>query len=78
MLIGYIAGALGKRSSTYRRMAFAGVTAGFMGSLLLLVATQYSPMLSGDVSGALLVFLSRVLAGFIIPLLTKICMRKKF
>ncbi|MFA7080791.1 MAG: hypothetical protein WC203_07815 [Candidatus Bathyarchaeia archaeon] len=77
MLIGYIAGALGKRSSSYRRMAFAGVTAGFMGSLLLLVATQYSPILSGDVSGALLIFLPRVLAGFIVPLLAKIFMRKK-
>jgi len=78
MLIGYIAGALGKRSSSYRRMAFAGVTAGFMGSLLLLVATQYSPILSGDVSGALLIFLPRVLAGFIVPLLAKIFMRNKF
>jgi hypothetical protein len=77
MLIGYIAGALGKRSSSYRWMAFAGVTAGFMGSLLLLVATQYSPILSGDVSGALLIFLPRVLAGFIVPLLAKIFMRKK-
>lgn len=77
MLIGYVAGALGKHSSSYRRMAFAGIIAGLAGSLLLFVASQFSPILGGDAFGALLIFLPRVLAGLIVPLVAKAFLRHK-
>ena len=48
MLIGYISGALSKRSDNYRRMLFAGVTAGVMGSVLLLIVSQYSSIVGAS------------------------------
>lgn len=61
MLIGYIAGALSKRSRSYRKMAVAGVIAGIMGALLLVFVGQFSPILGGiSSSGILLVFLPRI------------------
>jgi len=77
MLIGYVAGALGKHSSGYRRMALAGIIAGLAGSLLLSVASQFSPILGGDASGALLIILPRVLAGLIVPLIARAFLRHK-
>jgi len=42
MLIGYVAGALNKRSTSYRRLLTAGVIAGIMGSLIIIAANFYS------------------------------------
>lgn len=76
MLIGYIAGALNKRSDSYRRMLIAGVTAGIMGSLLVLLVGQFSPILGeASASGILLTFLPRVLAGVIVPLIARAFLR---
>jgi len=76
MLIGYIAGALNKRSDSYRRMLIAGVTAGIMGSLLVLLVGQFSPILGeANASGILLTFLPRVLAGVIVPLIARAFLR---
>jgi len=76
MLIGYIAGALSKRSTSYRRMLIAGVTSGTMGSLLVLLVGQFSPIL-GEVSvdGVVLAFLPRILAGVLVPLIARAFLR---
>jgi hypothetical protein len=71
MLIGYIAGALGKRSINIRRLMFAGVTAGVMGSVLVVLVSQFSPIIGTSASGTLLIFLPRVLAGFIVPFIAR-------
>ena len=76
MLIGYIAGALSKRSTNYRRMLAAGVISGIMGSLLLVFVDQFSPILGEtSVSLILLTFLPRVLAGVIVPLIARAFLR---
>jgi hypothetical protein len=76
MLIGYIAGALGKRSTSYRRMIPAGVIAGLIGALLVVYVGQFSPILGGiSVSGVLLAFLPRVLAGVIVPFIARAFLR---
>jgi len=76
MLIGYIAGALNKRSDNYRRMLIAGVTSGVMGSLLVLLVSQFSPIVGeASVGGVVLVFLPRVLAGVLVPLIARAFLR---
>jgi hypothetical protein len=71
MLIGYIAGAVGKRSTNVRRLMFAGVTSGLMGSVLIIVVSQFSPIIGTSASGTLLIFLPRILAGFIVPFIAR-------
>jgi hypothetical protein len=71
MLIGYIAGALGKRSTSIRRLLFAAITAGVMGSVLVAVVSQFSPIIGTSPSGTLLIFLPRVLAGVIVPFIAR-------
>jgi hypothetical protein len=75
MLIGYIAGALNKRSENFRRMLIAGVTAGTIGGILLFAVFQLSPanVVSG-IDGLLLTVLSRTACGLIIPVIAKIFM----
>ncbi len=75
MLIGYIAGAMSKRSDNYRRMLYAGVTAGIMGSLIILVVSVFSPILGPSVGGAVLIFLPRILAGLIVPFIARAFLR---
>lgn len=76
MLIGYIAGALNKRSDNYRRMLIAGITSGIMGSLLVLLVGQFSPILGGaSAGGILLTFLPRILAGVLVPLIARAFLR---
>ena len=76
MLIGYIAGALSKRSTNYRRMVAAGVISGIMGSLLVVFVGQFSPILGeASVPGILLAFLPRVLAGVIVPFIARAFLR---
>jgi len=76
MLMGYIAGALSKRSTSYRRMLAAGVISGIMGSLLVVFVGQFSPILGeASVPGILLAFLPRVLAGVIVPLIARAFLR---
>ena len=76
MLIGYIAGALNKRSDNYRRMLAAGVISGIMGSLLVVFVGQFSPILGeANVLGILLTFLPRVLSGIIVPFIARAFLR---
>ncbi|MCW3983678.1 MAG: hypothetical protein NWE96_06745 [Candidatus Bathyarchaeota archaeon] len=75
MLIGYIAGALGKRSLNVRRLIMAGVTAGVMGSLIVIYSSLYSPILGITLSGVALAFLSRILAGVIVPFIARAFLR---
>lgn len=76
MLIGYIAGALNKQSDNYRRMLIAGVASGVMGSLLILLVSQFSPIVGeASVEGVVLVFLPRILAGVLVPLIAKAFLR---
>jgi ABC-type cobalamin transport system permease subunit len=72
MLIGYIAGALNKRSDSYKRMLIAGVTAGVMGSLAVTLAGNFSSILGpATLEGSALSFVPRVLAGILVPLVAR-------
>jgi ABC-type cobalamin transport system permease subunit len=72
MLIGYVAGALNKRSASYKRMLIAGVTAGIMGSLIVIFASNFSSILGPTtVEGAVLSFVPRLIAGLIVPLVAR-------
>ena len=78
MLIGYIAGALNKRSDNYRRMLIAGGTSGIMGSLLVLLVGQFSPIVGqATVGGVVLVFLPRILSGILVPLIARAFLRHR-
>jgi hypothetical protein len=75
MLIGYMAGALNKRSENFRRMIIAGVVSTTVGGVLLFGMFQLSP--SNVMTGAdafLLTVLSRTAAGVIIPIIAKVFM----
>lgn len=77
MLMGYVAGALSKRSLNIRRLIIAGVTSGIMGAIIIVVFTPFSTILGGTtLSGVLLTFLPRVLAGLIVPFLARSFLRR--
>jgi hypothetical protein len=73
MLIGYMAGALNKRSDNFRRMLIAGVTATTIGGVLLFGIFQIS---SANVvtgwEGFLLTVLTRTACGAIVPVIAKV------
>lgn len=72
MLIGYVAGALSKRSVGLKRLLLAGVVAGFMGSLIVVFTSNYSAILGpATLGGSVTTFLPRVLAGIIVPLVAR-------
>jgi len=72
MLIGYVAGALNKRSDSYKRMLIAGVTAGIVGSLVVVFASNFSSILGpATLGGSALSFVPRVLAGILVPLVAR-------
>jgi uncharacterized membrane protein YqaE (UPF0057 family) len=75
MLIGYMAGALNKRSENFLRMVIAGVVATTIGGLLLFGLFQLSPsnVITG-LDGFLLTVLSRTATGAIIPIIAKVFM----
>ncbi len=72
MLIGYMAGALNKRSDNFRRMLISGVTAGTVGGVMLFLIFQLSPanVVTG-ISGLLLTVLARTACGLIVPVIAK-------
>ena len=77
MLIGYIAGALNKRSESYRRMLVAGVVSGIMGALVVLIVGTFSPILGQTtVGGFALAVLPRLLAGALVPLVARAFLRR--
>lgn len=73
MLIGYVAGALNKRSDDFRRMLISGVAAATIGGVLLFGVFQLSPanVVTG-IDGFLLTVLSRTACGAIIPVIAKL------
>jgi hypothetical protein len=76
MLIGYVAGALNKRSNSYKRMLIAGVTAGITGSLIVVFTSHFSSILGpATLEGAVTSFLPRVLAGILVPFVARAFMR---
>jgi hypothetical protein len=75
MLIGYMAGALNKRSENFRRMLIAAVTAATIGGIMLFLILQLSPanLVTGSI-GFLLTVVTRTATGLIIPVITKVFM----
>lgn len=75
MLIGYMAGALNKRSENFIRMIISGVAAATIGGVILFGIFQLSPanVVTG-IDGFLLTVLSRTACGAIIPIIAKVFM----
>ena len=73
MLIGYMAGALNKRSEDFRRMVISGVTATVIGGVMLFGIFQLSPanVVTG-LDGFLLNVLPRIALGVLIPVFAKV------
>ena len=73
MLIGYMAGALNKRSEDFRRMVISGVTATAIGGVMLFGIFQLSPanVVTG-LDGFLLNVLPRIALGVLIPVFAKV------
>jgi len=75
MLIGYMAGALNKRSENFRRMVIAGVVSTTVGGVFLFGMFQLSPSnVMIGVDAFLLTVLTRTAAGVIIPIIAKVFM----
>jgi len=75
MLIGYMAGALNKRSDNFRRMIISGITATTIGGLLLFGIFQLSPVnVVTGIDGFLLTVLTRTACGAVIPIIAKVFM----
>ena len=75
MLIGYMAGALNKRSESFIRMIISGVAAATIGGVLLVGVFQLSSAnLVTGLDGFLLTVLSRTACGVIIPIIAKVFM----
>jgi len=75
MLIGYMAGALNKRSESFIRMIISGVAAATIGGVLLFGVFQLSSAnLVTGLDGFLLTVLSRTACGVIIPIIAKVFM----
>jgi hypothetical protein len=73
MLIGYMSGALNKRSENLRRMLISGVVAATIGGVLLFGVFQLSSVnVVTGISGFLLTVLSRTACGVIVPVIAKI------
>ncbi len=73
MLIGYVAGALNKRSHHYRRMLISGIVAGLMGAIVVVFASNYSTILGpATLEGSLLSFTPRILAGILVPFVARV------
>ncbi len=75
MLIGYMAGALNRRSDNFKRMAIVGAISATIGGLLLFGMFQLSSsnVVTG-LGGFLLTVLTRTAAGIIIALIAKVFM----
>jgi hypothetical protein len=75
MLIGYVAGALNKRSENFRRMIISGLAAATIGGLVLFGVFQLSPVnVVTGIDGFLLTVVSRTACGAIIPIIAKVFM----
>jgi hypothetical protein len=78
MLIGYIAGALSKRSDSYRTMIVAALIAAIMSSIVIVIVSHFSPILGQTTAeGVVLVLLPRILAAALVPLIARAFLRHK-
>jgi hypothetical protein len=75
MLIGYMAGALNKRSESFRRMLISAETAAIIGGVVLFLIFQLSPanVVTGAI-GFLLTVLARVATALVVPVIAKVFM----
>lgn len=75
MLIGYMAGALSKRSENFIRLLISGVTAGTIGGLVLFGVFQLSSanVVTG-IDGFLLTVLTRTACGALVAVIAKVFM----
>ncbi len=75
MLIGYMAGALNRRSDNFLRMAISGVIAGTIGGIMLFGIFQLSPanVVTGT-NGFLLTVLTRTGVGVVVAIIAKVFM----
>ena len=76
MLIGYMAGALNKRSENFRRMLIVGMVTTAVGGFFLLGMFQLSPsnVVPFDFSGFVLNVATRITAGAIVAIIAKVFM----
>jgi hypothetical protein len=75
MLIGYMAGALSKRSENFIRLLISGVVAGTIGGLMLFGVFQLSSanVVTG-IDGFLLTVLTRTACGAVVAVIAKVFM----
>ena len=75
MLIGYMAGALNKRSESFLRMVISGIVAGAIGEILLFWIFQLSPSnVVRGLYGFSVTFLPRIACGILMPIIVKVFM----
>jgi len=75
MLIGYMTGALNKRSDNFKRMILIGTTTTTIGGILLFGIFQLSPVnVVTGIDGFLLTVITRTACGAIIPIVAKVFM----
>lgn len=75
MLIGYMAGALNKRSESFLRMVISGIVAGAIGGILLFWIFQLSPSnVVRGLYGFSVTFLPRIACGILMPIIVKVFM----
>ena len=75
MLIGYMAGAMNKRSDNFLRMMITGIFTTTIGGILLFGIFQLSPVnVVTGIDGFLLTVLTRTACGAIIPIIAKVFM----
>ena len=76
MLIGYIAGALNKKSTQFPRLAFSGFTAALVGGLFLFTADQFaSPLYVYGAEGFFITMTPRLIFGIVIPAIVALALR---
>jgi hypothetical protein len=75
MLIGYMAGAMNKRSDNFRRMLLVGTFTTTVAGILLFGIFQLSPVnVVTGIDGFLLTVLTRTATGAIVPIIAKVFM----
>ncbi len=76
MLVGYIAGALNKRSVSFSRMLVSGIVSGLVGSLFLFLTYQVSPLhMVIDGFGLFTTVTPRIVMGIVVPALIAASLR---
>jgi len=72
MLTGYVAGALNKGSTNFRKMLTCGIVSGIIGGVFLFWTQLMSPLKMVSLEGWWIVFLPRIIYGIIMPIIAKV------